>query len=269
MSADLNQQPWFKARGRLEGRAIVLPGGQDFPLIWYSVAGTNVELPVHLESLGLAMTSTNREASGSANAMLATTTFALDGNLRWPSLEVSNAVATIRDGSTAQASGSFDFNTGRIAAGRLSYSGEFGRQFLPAGYAFERARLEAEISGPLRGPRHAGNLEVVGAIIAGAGPMHVVAAWEGDGARLQATNVVLSTTNSRITLSGSADVAPEEKVIAVDSLSIQTTNRPELKLDAPFRVAWHKSGAAGSVPGNMGSACGPGSFGWRHPRTGN
>jgi translocation and assembly module TamB len=214
LAANLDQQHWFPAQGRLTGSAVVSPG-EKFPRISFSLAGT-----------GISTTS------------LTTSNLAVDGELNWPVLEMKNAQMEMDDGSRISVAGKYDFAEKVIRDGRLNSSGAFGGQFLPADYSFKSASVAAQFGGPLRSITNSVMVQVKQAAVPHMNPVDIEAAWEGEGLNFKTAQVALKTGETSLSLRGSARFDWGETRLDLAALELSESNRTELQLQQPVQIVF-------------------------------
>ena len=214
VAADLDQQHWFLAQGKLAGSAIVYPA-EKFPRVSFTLTG-----------------------SGITTASVTTSNLAIDGELNWPVLEVKSARVEMDDASRISLAGKYDFTEKVIRDGRLNSSGAFGGQFLPADYSFSSASITAQFAGPLNAMTNSAAVQVKHVIVPGVNPVDVEATWNGNGLNLNAAQVTLKTGQTSLLLRGSARFARETNSVDLTALELSESNRAELQLQQPVQIVF-------------------------------
>jgi translocation and assembly module TamB len=220
VAADLDQQHWFLAQGRLTGSAIVYPT-EKFPRVSFTLTG-----------------------SGITTTSVTTSNLAIDGEFNWPVLEVKNARVEMDDASRISLAGKYDFAEKVIRDGRLNSSGAFGGQFLPADYSFNSASVAAQFGGPLNAITNSAAVQVKHIIVPGVNPVDLQATWNGDGLNFNTAQVTIKTGQTSLMLRGSARFAREEKSVDLTALELSESNRTELQLQQPVQIIF--AGASSS-----------------------
>jgi translocation and assembly module TamB len=224
LTADLDQQPWFAARGQLAGRATLQPSTSRLPQIHFTLAGADVVV-----------------------SNVAARKLQIEGNLLWPRLELARAAVEMADGSMLSLSGNWDIREQTIDGGRLDFSGPFGQQFLPPGVSFKSASLTAEFSGAPGLLTNSAKLEVGDLSLPAAGPLQLVAEWSGQGLKARQLHLAVSAGDSLLRLWGSADLTGDGKSLDVTALNLGRSNRVELQLQQPFQVGWQAPDASSNL----------------------
>src|SRR6185312_6300503 len=138
LAADLDQQHWFVGQGKMTGQAVVSPNGK-FPRLSFTLSGRDISTT--------SVTSSN---------------LAVEGELTWPVLDLKTARIEMADASTISVSGKYDLAQKIVSDGHLTSSGSFGGQFLPAGYSFHSASVDAQFAGPLTSITNSAKAQVKG-----------------------------------------------------------------------------------------------------------
>lgn len=217
LTADLNQQHWLLAHGKLAGQAIVYPG-EKFPRVSFTLSGTGVTTT--------SLTSSNLQVKGELN---------------WPVLDLQNANIVMDDASEISLAGKYDFTQKIIHDGQLNSSGAFGGQFLPADYSFESATVSAQFAGPLASITNSATAHIKQVTIPHVHPMDIEAAWAGQGLNFKTAEVTLKTGNSSVMLRGSTTFGPTEKSLTLTALELTASNHIALQLGQPARIEFNKN----------------------------
>jgi translocation and assembly module TamB len=222
VTADLEQQHWFLAQGRLAGRAVVSPG-EKLPRVAFALSGAGVTTT--------SVTSSNLE---------------LQGELDWPLLDLKSAHVVMDDSSRISVSGQIDLEQKLVRDGRLESSGAFGGQFLPADYAFASASVAAQFSGPLRALTNSGTASIRQLIVPGVRPLDIEAQWSGEGLNFKNFQTVVRAGDSSLQCNGSASLTPKEAGVRLTTLELSQSNRVELQLQQPAALAFSRNPANGT-----------------------
>lgn len=227
LSANLDQQHWFLAQGKLTGKAVVYPG-EKFPRISFTLAGAGV-----------------------TTTSLTTSNLAVDGELNWPVLELTNAQIVMDDASRISLTGKYDFTQKVIRDGRVNSSGAFGGQFLPADYSFDSASLTGRFAGPLNAITNSATVQVKHFTAPHLTPVDIEAAWDGEGLNFKTAQVALKAGGTSLLLRGSTHFAPGEESVDLAALELSDSNRMEMQLQQPVRITFEGSS---SVNSNLANA---------------
>lgn len=221
--ADLGQQHWIPAKGRLEGSALLRPGRGPFPQATVSLAGSGIDV-----------------------ASIATKSLHVEAASDWPRFELSEAKLTMADGSAFTLAGSYDARTKAVEGGRLEFSGPFGARWLPPGYSYRTASILAQFHGPLETMTNSATVQIADFQAPGLQPIQVHAGVGGRGLDLQQIQLKLDAADASVRLAGSADLAQVEKKIELTTLELSRTNRLELELHAPARIDFGRGASPSS-----------------------
>lgn len=228
VAVDLARQPWIPARGRLTGTATLRPGSGPLPRVHFALSGSGIEV-----------------------SNITARTVRMEGSLIWPEVDLAGARVELADGSDLALSGRYNVRQNTIATGRLDCSGPFGRRFLAHGLSYGSASLKAQFSGPLKALKTSGALEIEKLRIPRANPMRLEAGWSGRGLDFPQLEFTLGAGDSSLALRGSAFLKKARQEIAVTALDLSRSNRIEMRLERPFRIAVrrepHPAGSA-TVP---------------------
>ena len=222
LAADLDQQHWFVAGGKLTGHAVIYPGEKS-PRVSFTLSGSGVTTP--------SLTTSNLDVTG---------------EFQWPLLNLQRAQIVMDDSSRIDLAGKYDFAEKTVHDGRLDSSGAFGGQYLPAGYSFESASLSAQFAGPLTSLTNSAKAHVSHLIVPRANPVDIDAAWNGLGLTFTNSEVTLKSGTSSLLLRGSTVFEPRNQSLTLTALELSDSNRLILHLENPARIAFDKSAKAGT-----------------------
>lgn len=214
VAADLDQQNWFAAQGRLSGQAVLYPEGK-FPRATFKLSGSDV-----------------------ATSSLTTSNLEMTGELKWPEVDLNQAQVEMDDGSQFSLSGIYDLTQKTIRNGRLHSSGPFGGEFLPADYSFSSASVDAQFSGPLTSLTNSAAIAVKHLATPYANPIDLQAEWSAEGLNVNAAQVKIAADNSTLLLRGSATVGSPEKILTLTTIDLTQTNHTLMHLQQPTRIAF-------------------------------
>lgn len=181
--ADLSGQPWILgARGILTGSAVARPNTGKFPEIAFALSGSNVVV-----------------------SNVSSRTLELAGKFLWPQVTLTNARIELTDGSKAALAGEFNLQDKSIQGGRLTYSGVFGKQFMPHGVSYGSASFNAQLEGPLNSITNSGTLEIRDLRMPQTTSLQVEARWSGRGKTIQQMEASVAAGTSVLHLRAGAD----------------------------------------------------------------
>lgn len=231
VAADLDQQHWLAARGKLSGQAVLYPE-ENFPRVTFKLSG-----------------------SGVAAASITTSNLEMSGELRWPEVDLKGAQVEMTDGSQFLLSGVFDMTQKIVRDGRLHSSGAFGRQFLPADYSFSSASMDAQFSGPLTSLTNSTAIAVKHLIAPHVNPIDLQANWSAQGLNVNTAQVNIAAGNSTVLLRGSAAVGSNQKNLTLTTLDLSASNHTLLHLQQPAHISFNPgtthTGVGTNAPWNL------------------
>lgn len=231
VAADLDQQNWFAAQGKLSGQAILYPEGK-FPRVTFNLSG-----------------------SGVATSSLTTSNLYMSGELQWPEVDLKVAQVKMDDGSQFSLSGIYDLTQKTIRNGRLHSSGPFGGEFLPADYSFSSASMEAQFSGPLMSLTNSAVIAVKHLSTPHVNPLDLQAEWSAEGLNVNAAQVKIASGNSTLLMRGSAAFGSNEKSLTLTTLDLSTSNHTLMHLQQPARIMFNPgpghTGLESNAPWNL------------------
>ncbi len=222
---DLNRQPWFAAKGTLQGEVVIRPGPGKLPPGTFAVSGAGVQL------------------SGFQSRA-----FEAHGNLLWPWVDFTTQV-TMADGSIASLQGKLNLEQKMVQNGQLAFKGRFGQEFLPSGYAYSNAALMVKFGGPLNQLSHSGRLQVEHLTGPDLRPLQVTADWQGEQFNLNPLRITLLAGHSALALAGSASLGGAQESVRLTTLTLDKSGRQMLAMRHPFSVF---AQPAAAVPGRPG-----------------
>ncbi|HEY1108462.1 MAG TPA: hypothetical protein VGE76_07520, partial [Opitutaceae bacterium] len=183
LQVDLAGQPWFQARGAVEGEARVLSGAGNRPVVEFSLKGTDI-----------------------AAREVALSELAARGRLAWPRIEIDAATLAAGEGERLEARGGYDF--GRKELLDSSVEGSLHRRslarWLPAQPEFDEVKISARARGSVAELEHAGSVAADNVVLRGMNPLAVSAKWEGRGFGAEHFDVEVSASGSKIVVAGAA-----------------------------------------------------------------
>lgn len=218
--AELAGQPWLAATGAVNGTAIVFPSSNRYPRITMSLSGDHVGL-------------TNFEARS----------VQLEGEFDWPVITVNPARIRMTDGSDVLFRGAYSIATRSITNGELNYTGRFGNEFLPDGYSYLNATLEASFHGAITNLIHSGTAHLQGVRAPGLNPVELALGWEGAAADAINATIQGRAGHSEFEMRAGAEITSTEIAVEVSRLSLRAGTNAAFELDEPFQAVAGKSAA--------------------------
>ncbi|MEO5803703.1 MAG: translocation/assembly module TamB domain-containing protein [Verrucomicrobiota bacterium] len=220
LAADLSEQHWIAATGILNGVAILRRGTNRFPDTTFTLAGAGIDISeIQTEQLDV------------------------QGELDWPWLRIDSASVRFKD-ANAQANLKFNAVTRLIADGNLKLDGHLGREFLPPEISYKKISLNADFSGSLKKLLHSAHVELKDAKFPGLAPLGIVADWRGTHLDLESLQAKISSTNSALVFSGSANVQTDRIDARVEKLTLMTQEQSVLSLQKPIAISSMKNGSS-------------------------
>jgi translocation and assembly module TamB len=227
LAADLDQQHWFLAQGKLTGQAVVSPG-EKFPRVAFTLAG-----------------------NGITTTSLSTSNLEMNGELDWPVLDLRSVQVQMDDASRISLAGKYDFAKKVLRDGRVTSSGAFGGQFLPAGYSFASASLTGQFGGPLNALTNSAALQVRQLTVPRVKPVDIEAAWTGENLNFSNLQVALKTGESSLSLRGSTRFGRAGKSVELSALELSAGNHVQLHLQQPAQITFDIPTSAGRASWNL------------------
>ncbi len=214
VEAELAQQPWATARGRLRGEGRISPGvAQGIARIDFSIAG-------------------DAPAIGSAQIAHADAA----GTFEWPRLQFRTVHLRASDGSEVSGTGGWDFRGRELIA--ASVRGILSRglvaRWIPAEVGFKTVAFEAAASGRWPNLEHHGQLETAQLDLPKIVPLRVSARWNGTGATIARLEATATGAKVAVAAAGSADLSG----LRVANLSLRENGGATLELAQPFSLRW-------------------------------
>jgi translocation and assembly module TamB len=211
--ADLSQQTWLPAEGQLDGRASFQPGTGKFPAVSFALSG-----------------------SGIALSNLQTRMLNLSGAFLWPWLAVTNARVEFADGAVAQASGKLQVSEQVVRDGRLHFQGWLGRDWLPSGYSYEDAIVEASFEGPLATLSHQGQIKIDEFASPSLKTLRLESQWQGQRLHFRQSKIHITADKSALDFEGAIDADRPELSFHATTLTLHKEGQPVLALASPFGI---------------------------------
>jgi translocation and assembly module TamB len=235
VEADLAEQPWFAAKGRLRGEARMVSGVREAP---------NVEFQF--------------EASDVLAQQLSLSAVNARGRFSWPQLQVASATVVGGEGERLELRGSWDFREKEIQDGAIE--GQIRRRslarWLPPQPEFDVVRLKAEVAGAADNLQHHGTAEAEGLKVRGVNPVTTAVEWRGRGASIES----FSGTATAGTTTVRAEGAIQRSGLALDRLELSQGATRRLSLTEKATLRWrptlqfesvHLAGPEGRLDGSV------------------
>lgn len=220
IAADLSQQPWFDAAGKLTGEIRATPRGGD----------SRGEFNLALEALRWGQFIAQ---SGRAR-----------GRWQSPRVQLDEASIALDAGSRIVARGNFDWTARTLHETRidLTLGPTWIAPLLCDQAAFQQIVATVELEGPLAASRHRGELNATQVRASQLRPFELHAQWTGEGRALSEFSASARAANSTLQLSGTLD--PER--ITVREFAWQRGDQPLLRSVTPAEISrlphWKISG---------------------------
>jgi translocation and assembly module TamB len=222
LAADLDQQHWFAAQGKITGQVIVSPG-EKLPRASFTLAG-----------------------SGVSTASLTTSNLTLNGEFNWPVLDVQRAQILMDDSSHIDLAAQYNFTEKAFHNGRFNFSGAFGGQFLPAGYSFDSASVSAQFDGSLTNITNSAKAQISHVTVPGINPVDINATWNGEGLNFKTAEVTVKTGTTSLVLRGSTVFETNKQSLALTALELSDSNHLIMRLEKPAQIALDRSAKTGT-----------------------
>jgi translocation and assembly module TamB len=215
VQADLAAQPWYPARGRLQGQVAFRPGTNRFPAAAFTFSGTNLEV-----------------------SNVQTKALQVDGAVDWPWLEMPKATIEFDDRSIASAAGRLNLEERTVQDGRLTIVGRFGQQWLPSGITYDSAKATVNFHGPLEKPVHSGEIAIEKLAAPPLRPVRLEASWRGEKLDLSQARVSLQAGASSVSMEGSVQLGLPEISLRLSRLTLRQHGDDKLVLQKPVQFAF-------------------------------
>jgi translocation and assembly module TamB len=241
-SADLSQQPWVEARGRVRGDITTAGPATEPSRLDFHVTGA--DLLWHGQVVR---------------------SLAADGQLRWPQLRIDTL--TLEHGSQDRLAchGSVDLQAKTlhdvVVQAHLS-PGVLAR-WLPPGLEWAAMGVDAEVSGPIAAPEYRGTAAIKRAHWAPLQAMDLAVQWAGRGRTVEMMNVHATAGASTLQLDGTVD----DRGATVRELRVTRNGSEAWSLAAPAHLQWTPALALagfdlrGAGGGRLAAALTPGAEG--------
>ncbi len=224
VAADLSQQKWIAAVGKLRGKAVLRRSDARFPEVNFNLAGEAIEVgEIQIEQLGT------------------------KGKLEWPWLEIESTNVRFKDGATAETKLRFDAVARQIEEGDVKLNGQFGHQFLPPDLSYKNISLVGNFSGPLTNISHDGHVELQGVNLPNLTPLNLVADWAGTQLNLNKVQATIAAKDSLLSLAGSFEMNTNQFAAQFQKLDLATNGTAVLTLAAPFAISATERGTNWTV----------------------
>jgi translocation and assembly module TamB len=229
--ADLSQQQWLAATGRVDVRALVFPFAGKYPAVNLQLSGSGLQLrPSHPVIQG------SKESTSQRLTKIPPAKVDLEAELRWPSLIFSTATVQIPNEVRAEAMGEVDLQAGSVVAGSMTVKSATADPWTPKDLSISNITLSADFRGLYRNLIHKGRLMVDSVETHALRPARIVADWEGQHLNFTNVNVVAGAGQSTVSMRLAADLAQAQRVIHIAGLTMLTNEHETLTLTAPAAV---------------------------------
>lgn len=220
ISANLSEQAILPLIGTLDGTAQFTATSNTWPVAEFHFTGLNVGQPGFV-----------------AEEVI------VGGELRWPSLEINRAGAVFEDGSLAEAKSVVDLQKRDVISGTLQLSGSLANRWLPKDFRIESALLNGSFHGPFTNLNHEGHLHLGNFSGPGLQTLQGDAVWEGNSGSINKSALTVSATNSSLQASAALQWKPHIISLTVNSLALENSRIPLLKLAKPLDFKFQTAGS--------------------------
>jgi translocation and assembly module TamB len=229
LAADLARQPWFAARGNVNGNVRVTSGISANPVAEFSLVARDIT------ARDVALAAVNAE-----------------GRLDWPKITIATGALVGDSGERLEWHGGFDFKQKEVLDAVIE--GELRREslarWLPAQPEFDTVRIRAEAGGPAADVKHSGRMDARGLKMRGLKPLAVAARWTGHGATIDRLEADAVTGESKITVAGTL----EETSARLTAFHFTQGGTEHLRLVTPAIVRWRETGRIDVAAANLSSS---------------
>jgi translocation and assembly module TamB len=212
LTADMDRQPWLPVRGQFAGRAFLRRGANAFPDIAADLSGQGIQV---------------RDITAS--------TLNLSANLAWPVAELTRFEARFANGAIASGTAAADLKARSILRAELAFSGSLPMSLPAAGFSPGPMVAAIQARGPWNDLAHSGQLTINSLTAPGLSPMRARLEWDGTRLSLSHIDAQLTAGNSRLSLSGSAELGRRSGNAVLTALDFDTDGG-QLALDNAVTV---------------------------------
>ncbi|MEW6158490.1 MAG: translocation/assembly module TamB domain-containing protein [Verrucomicrobiota bacterium] len=226
-AADLSQQQWIPASGKLHGTTLLRPGEAEYPSAHFQFRGQEL-----------------------AFQDLVLQTIETEGDLEWPAARLSRVTIELNDGSRITASGGANLAGKSLTNVVVEGAGPFRLKQIPAGIQFTNLVFALRAHGPWMQPHLSGAIELQQFRAKALAESHVKASWQGTHRTLPELQVEMHAGASLFRVRGAATVTTNQIELALISGELRTADRAPLILSGPTRIEIqrHRARTNGDAP---------------------
>ncbi len=213
VTADLAQQRWVQADGRITGKISLTPRDTLIPGVEFDFLATDV---------------------GNHQAQLPSAE--LTGRLDWPILELTKGSAAVGTGGTATLAAGIDLEKRFIQSGRLGFVGRIDQKWMPEGITHQSLSISSQFQGPFDRPEHSGTLRIEKLEAPGLRTIDLVTQWQGTLLDIAPLTISLTSTDAAIELSATTSQTNEQFAVRLDRLSMHRSQEALLELTEPAEI---------------------------------
>ena len=228
----------MRPRGNYQGRSSS-PGTRRFAGEHLSLNGTGIELQDLLALTRASDTNKNHQAQAAKPLQLKST--AVQAELVWPELRITQAKAETQDGSSLSLQGIADLNSRMIHYGQLAYQGGYLREWLPAGFTYTQASLTSNLEGPWTNVTHSGQVQIKGLQMPLVPVLDVSGTWKGEQLRLDPVQLTVHAGKSFAQFEWRSGPGAGSEVATAGWLVDDSCRCTQLTSLKPFEIRWLQS----------------------------
>lgn len=211
--ADLSQQPWLQARGKVRGEGRIEAAENGIAAIDFSLGGDNVAV--------------NEIQAKRAEA---------SGRFAWPVLEIRAGKVVTPDGNELAVTGGWNIRGRQLAAAKLH--GTIGRmvvaRWLPTYPQFNAISVEMSADGTWPNIRHEGRAHATDVQLPHLKPLAVDLTWQGTGMAVEQFASAASAGETKLKAEG----ALSARQLTLRALSLDNGDATRLRLVSPANFLW-------------------------------
>ncbi|MFT3869351.1 MAG: translocation/assembly module TamB domain-containing protein [Nibricoccus sp.] len=213
LEADLGQQPWLAAAGRIKGEAKIEAGREFKPRVAMQFSAKDLKI-----------------------SQWAVPQLEIGGVLEWPLFKIDKASINLGGDQTIQLSGGTNLETRELTESILEarVNGTTVATWWPRVPIFSDAKVKAKFKGPWLRLGHEGSAQIVGLNQPPLRPLAMKLDWKGAGDAIDRLEIVAAGGEATFSLSGAVDRTGAR----IEELRIQKTETTWLALEKPARFEW-------------------------------
>jgi translocation and assembly module TamB len=234
VALNLEQQHWALAKGRLNGQVEFRPGQGALPESTFTLNGSRIEYSDW--GAGRYALAPGTVSPQNPGRNIQTKAVALQGELVWPELRLTQARAETPDGSILSLQGIADLNSRMIYYGQISYQGGALKTWLPEGFTFDQAKISGTVEGAWTNLTHSGQAQFKALKIPFAPLMDFSGTWKGERLRLDPVQLSLRMGKSALDLNGAVDFETKARVLQIATATFHQNGVQKLSSKTPFQI---------------------------------